>query len=279
MANAITLDGRESKVIVTDYSFGSSSKARYSTAWVFFGGVIGGRDILFLHGKPTQEHEVSLELAGTPSKLTPPSSSLIKSSQEGSLSTIAILSGFKGLVTLHDSDTQLVLYADSDTAATFWAPIIPGNANDPFRNYWSLGTNQTLLVGGPYLVRGANLDASGQRLALTGDLKEGANVTIIAPGTVRQVTWNGRRVALDAGAVGLSSFAGTFVGRVGLSRPLNQVRVPRLAGWRFKDSLPEVNDPSFDDRSWVLANKTTTNLPLKPYYGDGRVLYGCDYGL
>jgi hypothetical protein len=28
-----------------------------------------------------------------------------------------------------------------------------------------------------------------------------------------------------------------------------------------------------------VANHTTTKIPFRPYYGDGRVLYGCDYGL
>jgi hypothetical protein len=41
--------------------------------------------------------------------------------------------------------------------------------------------------------------------------------------------------------------------------------------------LPEIQS-SFNDDSWTIANHTTTNIPLKPYYGDGRILYGCDYG-
>ncbi|EEB90965.1 hypothetical protein MPER_10755, partial [Moniliophthora perniciosa FA553] len=64
IAGAITLDGRQSKVLVTDYAFGSS-RALYSTAEVFFAGVIDGRDVLFLHGYSNQEHEVVLSLTGT----------------------------------------------------------------------------------------------------------------------------------------------------------------------------------------------------------------------
>lgn len=279
VANAITLGGRESKVIVTDYSFGSSSKALYSTASIFFAGTIDGRDILFLHGNSTQDHEVSLELTGTPTKLAQPPSSQVRVTQSSSLTTITVLAGLKGLITLHDSDAQLILYADSTTAATFWAPVIPGPASDPLRNYWGIGTNQTILVGGPHLVRSANLDSTGQQLALTGDLKESVQLTVIGPKTVRQVTWNGDRVSPDASITAPSAIGGTFTGQLRLHNNVTGIRVPRLTGWRFKDSLPEVNDADFDDSTWTLANKTTTNIPQKPNYGDGRVLYGCDYGL
>lgn len=51
--SGITLAGRQSKIIVTDYSFGLSSKVLYSTAQVLFAGQIGGRDVLFLYGDLT----------------------------------------------------------------------------------------------------------------------------------------------------------------------------------------------------------------------------------
>lgn len=279
VASAITLGGRESKVIVTDYSWGKSSKALYSTASIFFAGVIDGRDVLFLHGNSTQDHEISVNLTGTPSSLAQPSSSQVKVTQASSSTTLTILAGLQGLATLYDSDTQLILYADSQTAATFWAPTIAGAASDPLRNYWGIGTNQTVLVGGPYLVRSATLDSTSQNLALTGDLKEGVRLTVIGPKSVKQVTWNGENVSPETGVTGPSAVGGTFTGQLGLHSDVTGLSIPKLTGWKFKDSLPEVNDASFSDASWTLANKTTTNIPIKPAYGDGRVLYGCDYGL
>ncbi|KAF9451828.1 glycoside hydrolase family 35 protein [Macrolepiota fuliginosa MF-IS2] len=278
IATAITLNGRESKVIVTDYSFGSSSKVVYSTASIFFAGTIDKRDILFLYGNSTQEHEVGLELTGTPTKISQPTSPKIRVTQGSSLTTFTVLAGLEAFTTLYDSDTQLILYADSATVATFWAPLVAGAASDPFRNYWDIGTNQTILVGGPYLVRNASLDSTGQQLALAGDLKEGVRLTVIGPRTVRQVTWNGNRVAPDTSIIAPSTVGGTFVGQLGLHNDITGIKIPKLTGWKFQDTLPEVNDANFDDSSWTLANKTTTNIPLKPYYGDGRILYGCDYG-
>jgi hypothetical protein len=63
IASSVTLGGRQSKVIVTDYVFGNS-KLLYSTAQILFASRIGTRDVLFLYGDTTQEHETSLILTG-----------------------------------------------------------------------------------------------------------------------------------------------------------------------------------------------------------------------
>lgn len=280
VAPDITLGGRESKVIVTDYSFGASSKLAYSTAQIFYASSIDKRDILFLHGNSSQAHEAALQLTGTPNPLHSSQSPAVLFTNSSSLTQgttiISFFAGIEGLVTVWDSDTQLVLYADSVTAATFWSPVIAGEASDPLRNYWGIGTNTSILVGGPYLVRDAAI--SGSTLALRGDLKTGVRLTVIAPKAVRTVTWNGERVSQDVTASTSLTESGGFVAELSTSSSLAALKVPELTGWKFKDSLPEIQK-SFDDSSWTLANHTTTNIPLKPYYGDGRILYGCDYGL
>ncbi|KAF9240278.1 glycoside hydrolase family 35 protein [Melanogaster broomeanus] len=192
IASAITLSGRQSKVIVTDYSFGSS-KILYSTAQ------IGGRDVLFLYGDHSQEHEAALALTGTPRFQA---------------------QSAKGLVTIWDSSEQLILYSDTATAGTFWSPEIPSSESGDFANYWQFGTNMSILVGGPYL--------------------------------------------------------GLFSAQISPSVLASGIVAPPLTGWKYADSLPEVQ-ASFSDADWTIANHTTTNIPFKPHYGDGRVLYGCDY--
>ncbi|KAH9919188.1 glycoside hydrolase superfamily [Epithele typhae] len=173
--------------VITDYTFGARGSVLYTTASIFFAGTIGARDVLFFYGSAGQTHELALTLDGI------------------------ISPGDAGLVTLWDSATQLVLFADPVTAATFWAPPMraprtPAPAVPGFKNFFQFGTNATVLVGGPYL-------------------------TTVA-----------------------------------------------LGNWRYADSLPEVG-AGFDDAEWVVANKKTTNIFLKPQFGDGTVLYGCDYGL
>lgn len=107
--SSVTLGGRESKVIVTNYAFGSS-RLLYSTASVFFAGSIGGRDILFLHGNSTQEHETALTLQGIPNELIPQSGLISKTNTSPNTTIVSFLSGIEGLVTVWDSDTQLVCF-------------------------------------------------------------------------------------------------------------------------------------------------------------------------
>ncbi|KAF9220869.1 glycoside hydrolase family 35 protein [Gyrodon lividus] len=267
VASAITLSGRQSKVIVTDYSFGLS-KVLYSTAQVLYAGQIGGRDVLFLYGDYSQEHEVALVLTGTP-RFQAQSASISSTSADG-VTTITFLAGIDGLVTVWDSSAQLILYSDTVTAGTFWSPEIPSSESGDFANYWQFGTNTSVLVGGPYLVRNATI--SGSTLALRGDLNEGVRLIVISPETVKAVTWNGIPVAADAT---LTPYGGFFA-QISPSTSVAAIAAPPLIGWKYADSLPEIQ-ANFSDADWTIVNHTTTNIPFKPYYGDGRVLYGCDY--
>ncbi len=280
---SIALDGRQSKLVITDYSFGTHGSLLYTTASVFFAGTIGPRDVLFLYGSADQSHEFAFEATGTGTVRTP--SSRIRfppSSATGGYTTVAVLPqpgsdpAAPGLLVIWDSDEQLVLFADPGTAATFWAPAIrfpapiQDTAVEGLENYWRFGTNATVLVGGPHLVRNATLARDGHggtTLALRGDLNASVPLTVIAPPGVRAVSWNGKAVEVRGDGRGVLS------GRLVRSVDVERVRVPKLEGWKFRDSLPEVR-PGFDDSDWVVADRTTTNIFLKPVFGDGRVLYG-----
>jgi hypothetical protein len=279
-ADSFTLGGRQSQVIVTGYTFGNSSRVLSSSAQIMFAGIIDGRDVLFLYGDKDKDHETSIYTGELPPDAVGAQSSdrvRVNVAPETGRTTISFLQGIEGLVTVIDSASQLVLFADTDTAGTFWAPAIAGAAEDPFRTFWGIGTNQSILVGGPYLVRDAAI--TGDSLALKGDLKEDVRLTIIAPKNIRSLSWNGYDLSPDFLASSkVSEFGGVFVAdlkRKGES--LAGIEVPELGGWKYKDSLPEIHE--YDDGRWTLADHNTTNIPYKPYYGDGRVLYGCDYGL
>ncbi|KAF7311208.1 BetaGal-dom2 domain-containing protein [Mycena kentingensis (nom. inval.)] len=280
-ASSITLSGRESKTIVTDYHVGEKSMLAYSTARVFFAGMIGERDVLLLHGQSDQAHEFAMHMTGTPNPwVRSPRRGMVACESDLGIGTVVTFlpgSGARGLVIVHDSDTQLVMFADSETVATFWAPTLaPPSSSAPFENFWSIGTNSTLLVGGPYLVRSALLSADGTHLALRGDLKEEVRLTLILPPSVRTADWNG----ISLGAPDLDTPLDSGIRTYALplrAELLVAPSIPALTGWRYADSLPEIS-PQFDDAQWVLANRTQTVIPEKMWYGDGRVLYGCDYG-
>lgn len=252
----ITLNGRQSKVIVTDYHYGSSGFILWSTAPIFFAGRIGTRDVLYVTADPGEPSELALSNSGRVDLRFP----------EG------VPGG--GPFAAIDTNTSLVLVSTSLTAGTFFAPVLSGAG--PHANFWQIGTNSTVLVGGPHLVRNASLDSDGT-LALHGDLNASVTLQVIGPPHMSTVTWNGKSVSKNTTATdALSRLPGTFVGHLTFSSP--GITVPTLTGWKFSDSLPETQ-ATFDDSNWVIANHTTTNIPFKPYYGDGRVLYGCDYGL
>jgi hypothetical protein len=252
----ITLNGRQSKVIVTDYHYGSSGFVLWSTAPVFFAGHIGTRDVLYV-----------IADRGEPSELA------LSRSARVDLKFSEGVSG-EGPLAVIDTDTSLVLVSTTLTAGTFFAPVLSGTG--PHANFWQIGTNSTVLVGGPQLVRNASIGADGT-LALHGDLNASVTLQVIGPPRMTTVTWNGKPVTKNATAThDLSRYPGTFVGYLPFSN--TNMTVPTLTGWKFSDSLPEIK-ATFDDSNWVVANHTTTKIPFKPYYGDGRVLYGCDYGL
>ncbi|KAH8977974.1 glycoside hydrolase family 35 protein, partial [Lactarius hatsudake] len=251
----ITLNGRQSKVILTDYHYGTSGFILWSTAPVFFAGHIGTRDVLYITADSGEPSELALSHSGAVDFKFPD----------------GVLEG--GPFAVVDTETSLVLVSTSFTAGTFFAPVLDGTG--PHASFWQIGTNSTLLVGGPYLVRNASLGADGT-LALYGDLNASVTLQVIGPPQMKAVTWNGKIVARSNAATSdLSRFSGTFIGHLTFSNP--KITAPALTQWKFSDSLPEIQ-ATFDDSSWIVANHTTTNVPFKPYYGDGRVLYGCDYG-
>ncbi|KAJ3972272.1 glycoside hydrolase family 35 protein [Lentinula raphanica] len=290
VASNITLSGRESKVLLTDYALGSDSSLFYSTAQVFFSGTIGTKHVALLYGPSAQEHEFALAVPSDDASVTTiaNSSSIIVTSgitvgllgSNQSFTVFSVSSGFSGLASVFESDSLLVLFADSTTAKTFFSPVIPASTGD-FVNYWGIGTNDSVLVGGPYLVRSANISSDGTTLALRGDLNvtsglpTSTTLTVIAPASVTSVIWNGENVAVSPSSANGSS--SILVGSILASTDTQNITIPVLSGWKFNNSLPEILS-GFDDSSWTVANHTTTNIPFPMNYGDGRITYGCDYG-
>ena len=116
-------------------------------------------------------------------------------------------------------------------------------------------------------MRNASIEAGGHTLRLHGDLNASVPLIVYAPESVGAVTWNGAPVSVR------HEGRGKLVGRLRMKESVEQVSVPALTGWKYADSLPEVQG-TFDDSDWIVANHTTTNIFLKPEFGDGRVLYG-----
>ncbi len=296
---SMSLVGRESKIVTTDLTFGTASRLLYSTAQVLWAGRLGDRDALVLHGAPGQLHEAAIEFSA-PHRLTASPHPLIQISETPDLRTslVTIQPGAKGLVTIWDSTEQIILYSDTETAGSLWFPGIPTSVNDSFAHHWPLGMNTNLLVAGPYLVRGIDF-AGGDSTALNlrGDLIESVRLILVGlPSSIRQLTWNDQPIEANiAPAVAptyqetVSTRSSSIIEATLIHRRDNIIEMqengvnpfdpPKLLHWKYANSLPEIM-ANFSDVNWVLADRTDTNSPFKPYGSPNNInLYGCDYGL
>ncbi|KAI0074511.1 glycoside hydrolase family 35 protein [Panus rudis PR-1116 ss-1] len=265
---SLVLDGRESKILVTDYVFGASkAKIIYSTAEILTWTTIDNRDFILLYAPSGQFGETVLSLPSAPKvdlSHAPGVSSSVSSNTVTLSNTFTPGSSAYASITAGKQAIEVVTL-DKSTALKWHAVDIPGKGK--FGGHFSVVTNQSVLVSGPYLIRSASI--SGNTLSLTGDLNGSTAIEIFAPASVSKVTWNGRQQRVSKTARKSLAFTAGSV-------PQN-VKLPALTKWKAISSLPEI-DPSFDDSHWITANLTATNYTnLPPLTGD-HVLYSQQYG-
>jgi hypothetical protein len=121
-----------------------------------------------------------------------------------------------------------------------------------------------VLVRGTHLLRTATSSDDGDTMALTGDVGTDGSIEVFAAAT--QVSWNGARVATTV------SNSRSLVGDVRTAQP---VSLPALTSWQHQEESPE-SRPGFNDASWVVADKMTTNSITGS--ASLPILYADDYG-
>ncbi|KAF5379413.1 hypothetical protein D9615_006539 [Tricholomella constricta] len=262
-SGTLTLAGRESKIIVSNYPFGSS-KLQYSTAEIMTWATFDKVDTLVAYALAGQTIEIVVEGA-TSSNVKVLGSRSISAKAAGKLVTI---SGSPSGVTVINFGNKRIIVADKKTASAFWAPRLAVSGTG--HAHYDLGPEApSVLVKGPYLVRSAA--ARGATLQLTGDLNATTVIDVFAPAKFTAVTWNGAAVKVSRSDIG------SLRGSVSFPSNLHSVHIPVLSklAWKCADSLPELS-AEFDDSTWVLANKTSTLRPQKPTAG--KNVYGFHAG-
>ncbi|KAF7313122.1 putative beta-galactosidase A [Mycena kentingensis (nom. inval.)] len=260
----LVLAGRESKIIVTNYPFGSS-KLEYSTAEVATWQTFDGLNTILLYALNGQYIEIAAE--ATPRvKITTAGSKTISATVTGK--TVTISGTPSGLSSVTFGKTRVIV-ADKKTAASVWAPRLASSASGNAK-YDLQPEIPSVLIFGPYLVRSAS--AKGSTLVLTGDLNATTTLDIFAPAKFKSVTWNGAAVKTTANGLG------GMRASVAFPKSVAQAKVPVLTelDWKCADSLPELA-ADYDDSTWTLADKTTTQRPQQPIAGK-FVLYAGEYG-
>ncbi|HEY1639638.1 MAG TPA: beta-galactosidase, partial [Streptosporangiaceae bacterium] len=244
----ITLDGRDSRLLVANYDFGGQHLV-YSTSELMTQGSAGGQATAVLYDPAGTDGETVLRYASQPHVSV--TSGTVSSSWDASRGDLRLDYTHEGLsqvdITGGGNPPLRLLIAATDTAEELWPEST--QAGDA-------------LVEGGYLVRTAV--SHGAVLALTGDTSQASPVTVWAPPGIKVVTWNGQPLTTRNSQNG--TIAGTVPGPAA-------AHLPTLSGWRFSAEAPEAQ-PGFSDGSWTLADHpvSSASSPSTP------VLYASDYG-
>jgi beta-galactosidase GanA len=247
---ALTLNGRQSKVIVADYNLGGN-QLQYSTSEIMTNATIGGRDVAVLYGDKGSDGETVLNYpAGGPEPTVTATGGDVTTTWNPATGDLRLNYTHNGLTRVQiggGAHPLLLLLADTDTAKTFWRQ---DTAQGP------------VLVRGTHLLRGAV--SHGASLALTGDNGTDPGIEIFTAAT--SVTWNGETVNTQV------SPTGSLTGTIPVAAPIT---LPALTNWKHTEESPEAQ-PSFDDSTWQVADKTTSHSTTAP--GTLPVLFADDYG-
>ena len=263
---SITLDGRQSKIIVTDYTAGRTH-ILYSTAEIATWANVNGKDVVVFYTNPGQQIEVCI--ASSPStdrnSIIKPSNMMVTSETLGSEHFFTYT--WKQEPGIHHVVVEevILLLADRKSAYKIWAPaLVPG----PYTR-----ACESVLVYGPYLVR--NATSNSDTLALTGDIDvwaspKGTQIEVWA--NFDKITWNGQALRITR------TWRGSWIATI--KTPTAKFSLPLINGssvkWKVLNSLPEISI-DYDDSLWVKADKTTSNNKYFPPH-TSPVLYAGEYG-
>ncbi len=246
---SITLNGRDSAIIVANYLLGQT-RMQYSTSEILTNQTIGDRDVAVLYGADGTDGETVLNYTAKPD--------------------VHVLSG--DIATTWDAATgDLRLNYTHHALARV---LITGGGVRPL--LLLIGTDQQAEKfwlaadsAGPVLVYGTDLLRSAElsrgTLELTGDSDDAQQIEVFASDASRY-TWNGNRLATAP------TPSGSRLGEIGGPQP---VQLPALTHWKRMQGSPE-SQPAFDDSSWQVADKMTSNSTTTPV--TLPVLFQDDYG-
>ncbi|KAF2493127.1 hypothetical protein BU16DRAFT_563304 [Lophium mytilinum] len=241
LGGSLTLAGYNSKIHVTDFAVRPYS-ILYSSAEIYTWLKLDFRYILVLYGASGETHETAIIASG--SRQCHVNEGTINKCENHN-GTYIINYVTVGQTAISIGSDILILILDRSTVYNWWVPELPTSKEIPTIS------NDTVLVGGPYLVHSATIQNSV--ISLTEDLNSTANLEVAGPKNVKAITWNGRHIPTSRTSYG------TFKGHLEYDQPTVYLPSLEKLDWRSIDSLPEIQS-AYDDSAWeVCDNNTTVN--------------------
>ncbi|GAB7365088.1 hypothetical protein MBLNU230_g6179t1 [Neophaeotheca triangularis] len=244
LGGALTINGRDSKIHVTDYDVDGVNLI-YSSAEILTHSKSGHKRVLLLYGDAGETHEFAL----------PSSACRGKAHIEGGEAQIESLSDMT-VVQWEVTPERKVLHYDGldvymlwrNEAYNYWELELEAAA--PIGNYSSLSKDSVIVKAG-YLMRSASI--SDHALYLVGDLNATTNVEVISGFNDRkgQIYFNGKKLHA-------TSAHGRVCATVDYHVP--EMCLPDISSldWKYIDSLPEIM-ASYDDSAWIEADIEETS--------------------
>ena len=240
---SLSLNGRDSKICVTDYDLGGLNLL-YSSAEIFTWKKYDDKTVLVLYGGPGEQHEAAFITSSTAKYIQGGDVSIVSRNGSVILNWQTTSGG-----TVVQFDNGLMVYVlDRNSAYNYWVLNLPG-AGSPPSNY---STASSVIVKAGYLLRSANVQ--GSTLQLAGDVNATTAFEVIgAPSNVKSVSFNGKDINCQVNKVG------ALAGTVNYSSP--KLNIPALSSlqWKYVDSLPELSS-TYDDSLWTVANVNSTQM-------------------
>ncbi|CRG86364.1 hypothetical protein PISL3812_03370 [Talaromyces islandicus] len=258
---SLKLNGRDSKIHVTDYDIGGVTLL-YSSAEIFTSvkGPASPR-VLVLYGGEGETHEVSFPLGLYKPVLIEGPELIIKKHEPMWILHWDVTTA-RRIVRIGDLQIHLVW---RNEAYNLWVLELP--ADSPIGNFTSMAKNHVLVKGG-YLMRSATI--MGTKLDLIGDINATTTIEVIsAPTTIESVSFNGLTLPVSKTNIGSSTFTVEYT-----APSINIPSISRLK-WKYIDSLPEIH-PGFN----VTLFKTLTHIESNNLrnLSTPTSLYAMDYG-
>ncbi|KXL47480.1 MAG: glycoside hydrolase family 35 protein [Acidomyces sp. 'richmondensis'] len=274
LGGQLSLIGRDSKIMVTDYAVGDFNLL-YSSADIFsWGKSRAGKTVLIMYAAEGETNEFAISPSSgrqswNGAKPWCSDSSTEISSTDQKTWKIKWNTTEKSQMVKIGSDLDVYLLWRND-AYNYWLLELP--AASPINNYSHPGKEYVIVKAG-YLMRTAQI--IGTELQLTGDFNKTTELSLVFDPTdsVRSIRVNGKLLAV-------TDDQGVLKGTVQYTPPSLDLPDFSKIEWKTIDSLPEIK-PSYDDSLWTKCDKTTSTndqMALKTPFSLFANEYGYDTG-